>query len=41
MVTGRKGFIDKAKAKVVRASGYLTKPFTRSELRSMIAKYIG
>jgi twitching motility two-component system response regulator PilG len=41
MVTGRTGFIDKARAKLVRASGYLTKPFTRSELLKIITKYIG
>jgi len=41
MVTGKKGFIDQAKAKIVRSSGYLTKPFTRSELLKMITKYIG
>jgi two-component system, chemotaxis family, response regulator PixG len=32
MVTGRTGFIDKARAKLVKASGYLTKPFTQAEL---------
>ena len=41
MVTGRTGFIDKARAKLVRASGYLTKPFTRSELLKIITRYIG
>ncbi|MBW4564298.1 MAG: response regulator [Mojavia pulchra JT2-VF2] len=41
MVTGRTGFIDRAKAKVVRASGYLTKPFTQSELLKMVFKHIG
>ncbi len=41
MVTGRKGFVDKAKAKIVRSSGYLTKPFTRSDLLKMVSKYIG
>jgi two-component system, chemotaxis family, response regulator PixG len=40
MVTGRTGFIDRAKAKIVRSSGYLTKPFTQSELLKMIFKYI-
>ncbi|PAX59489.1 response regulator [Brunnivagina elsteri] len=40
MVTGRTGFIDRAKAKLVRSSGYLTKPFTQSELLKMIFKYI-
>jgi chemotaxis family two-component system response regulator PixG len=40
MVTGRKGLIDKAKAKIVRASGYLTKPFNRSDLLHMVYKHI-
>jgi twitching motility two-component system response regulator PilG len=41
MVTGRTGFIDKAKAKIVRSSGYLTKPFTRADLLKVVAKHIG
>jgi twitching motility two-component system response regulator PilG len=41
MVTGRTGFVDKAKAKIVRASGYLTKPFTRAELLKMVSKHLG
>ncbi|MCC5619166.1 response regulator [Nostoc sp. CHAB 5836] len=41
MVTGRTGFIDRAKAKIVRSSGYLTKPFTQSELLKMVFKYLG
>lgn len=41
MVTGRTGFIDKAKAKIVRSSGYLTKPFTQSDLLKMVFKHIG
>ncbi len=40
MVTGRTGFIDRAKAKMVRSSGYLTKPFDQSELLKMVFKYI-
>ncbi|HLP90484.1 MAG TPA: response regulator [Nostocaceae cyanobacterium] len=40
MVTGRTGFIDKAKAKIVRSSGYLTKPFTRSDLLKLVFKHI-
>ncbi|MEH2462191.1 response regulator [Nostoc sp.] len=31
-VTGNKGLVDKVKAKLVGASGYLTKPFSRAEL---------
>ncbi|MBE9036845.1 response regulator [aff. Roholtiella sp. LEGE 12411] len=41
MVTGRTGFIDRAKAKMVRSSGYLTKPFTQSDLLKMVFKHIG
>lgn len=40
MVTGRTGFIDRAKAKMVRASGYLAKPFTQSELLKIVFKHI-
>lgn len=40
MVTGRTGFVDRAKAKMVRASGYLTKPFTQSELLKIVFKHI-
>jgi two-component system, chemotaxis family, response regulator PixG len=40
MVTGHTGFIDRARAKLVGASGYLTKPFTQSELLQAISKYL-
>jgi twitching motility two-component system response regulator PilG len=40
MVTGNTGFIDRAKAKLVRASGYLTKPFGQSDLLKIIFKYL-
>jgi two-component system, chemotaxis family, response regulator PixG len=40
MVTGNTGFIDRAKAKLVGASGYLTKPFTRAELMKMVFRYL-
>jgi twitching motility two-component system response regulator PilG len=40
MVTGNTGFIDRAKAKLVGASGYLAKPFTRPELLKMVFKYL-
>lgn len=40
MVTGRTGFIDRAKAKMVRSSGYLTKPFTQSELLKIVFKHL-
>lgn len=41
MVTGRTGFKDRAKAKIVRASGYLTKPFTKAELLKIVFQNIG
>ncbi len=40
MVTGRTGFIDRAKAKMVRASGYLTKPFNQAELLKIVFQHI-
>ncbi|MEB3356497.1 MAG: response regulator [Synechococcales bacterium] len=32
MVTGKTGFLDRTKAKLIGTSGYLTKPFTKAEL---------
>jgi len=40
MVTGNTGFIDRARAKLVGASGYLTKPFTQSDLVKMVFKHL-
>lgn len=40
MVTGHTGFIDRAKARLVGASGYLTKPFTQPELLKMVFKHL-
>ncbi|MEB3357838.1 MAG: response regulator [Synechococcales bacterium] len=40
MVTGNKGLVDRAKAKLVRASGYLTKPFTQAELLKVVFKHL-
>ncbi|MEH2350897.1 MAG: response regulator [Nostoc sp.] len=40
MVSEKVGFIDRAKAKMVRASGYLTKPFTQGDLLKVIFKHI-
>jgi two-component system, chemotaxis family, response regulator PixG len=40
MVTGRTGFIDRAKAKMVRASGYLTKPFNQAELLKIVFQHL-
>ncbi|BDI14504.1 hypothetical protein ANSO36C_03060 [Nostoc cf. commune SO-36] len=39
-VTGNKGVLDKVKAKLVGASGYLTKPFTRTELLKIIFMHL-
>lgn len=39
-VTGSKGIIDKIKARLVGASGYLTKPFSRSELLKMVFMHL-
>ncbi len=40
MVTGHTGFIDRAKAKISGASGYLTKPFTKNELQEIVSKHL-
>jgi two-component system, chemotaxis family, response regulator PixG len=40
MVTSNRGFIDKARAKMVGANDYLTKPFTATELSATIEKYL-
>ena len=40
IVTSNTGLVDRAKAKVVRASGYLTKPFTKDDLVKVISKYL-
>ena len=40
MVTGSKGLIDRAKARLVKASGYLTKPFNQTQLLKMIFKLL-
>ncbi|MEA5616704.1 response regulator [Cronbergia sp. UHCC 0137] len=39
-VTGNKGIVDKVKARLVGASGYLTKPFNRTELLKMIFSHL-
>ncbi|ADI64875.1 response regulator [Trichormus azollae] len=39
-VTGSKGIVDKVKARMVGASGYLTKPFTPTELVKMIFMHL-
>jgi two-component system, chemotaxis family, response regulator PixG len=40
MVSEKVGLLDRAKAKMVRASGYLTKPFTHGDLLKTIFKHI-
>ncbi|MGK7876895.1 MAG: response regulator [Xenococcaceae cyanobacterium] len=40
MVTGNKSIIDRAKAKFVGATDYLTKPFTQSELLKIVFRYL-
>ncbi|MEH2060933.1 MAG: response regulator [Nostoc sp.] len=39
-VTGSKAIVDKVKAKLVGASGYLTKPFTRAELLKIVFMHL-
>ncbi|MEL6911635.1 MAG: response regulator [Cyanobacteria bacterium J06629_2] len=40
MVSGRTGFIDKTRAKLVGATDYLTKPFSQTELLAIVNKYL-
>lgn len=40
MVTSNTGLIDRAKAKLVGASGYLTKPFNQSDLLKVVFKHL-
>lgn len=40
MLTGNTGIIDRARAKFVGASGYLTKPFGQSELLKIVLKHL-
>jgi twitching motility two-component system response regulator PilG len=41
MLTGKDGFIDRVRAKMVGATDYLTKPFGESELLMLVEKYVG
>jgi twitching motility two-component system response regulator PilG len=41
MLTGKDGFIDRVKARMVGATDYLTKPFGEQELLMLVEKYIG
>ena len=40
IVTGKEGFIDRAKARLVGATDYITKPFTQSELLKIAFRYL-
>ncbi|WP_448599166.1 response regulator [Thermoleptolyngbya sp.] len=41
MLTGRDGFIDRVRARIVGATDYLTKPFGEQELLTLVETYIG
>ncbi|TVU55121.1 MAG: response regulator [Arthrospira sp. PLM2.Bin9] len=41
MLTGIDGFIDRLKARMVRATNYLTKPFSEGELVTLVENYVG
>lgn len=40
MVTGNKGIINRAKAKLAGATDYMTKPFTQEDLLTMVFRYL-
>ncbi|MEA5617917.1 response regulator [Cronbergia sp. UHCC 0137] len=40
MLTGKDGFIDRVRARMVGATDYLTKPFTATELLMLVEQYI-
>lgn len=40
MVTGKTGIIDRAKARMMGATDYMTKPFTQSELLQIVFRYL-
>jgi twitching motility two-component system response regulator PilG len=41
MLTGKDGFIDRVKARMVGATDYLTKPFDEIELLTLVEQYVG
>ncbi|NET32434.1 MAG: response regulator [Cyanothece sp. SIO1E1] len=41
MLTGKDGFIDRVKARIVGATDYLTKPFGEAELLMLVEKHVG
>ncbi|MDF5716423.1 MAG: response regulator [Rhizonema sp. NSF051] len=40
MLTGRTGLIDRVRAKIVKSSGYLTKPFTQVDLLKVVFQHL-
>jgi twitching motility two-component system response regulator PilG len=40
MLTGKEGFIDRVRARMVGTTDYLTKPFADTELLMLVEKYI-
>jgi twitching motility two-component system response regulator PilG len=41
MLTGKDGFIDRVRARMVEATNYLTKPFGAAELITLVEQYVG
>jgi two-component system, chemotaxis family, response regulator PixG len=40
MVTGNKGLIDRARARLAGATDYLTKPFAQADLLKIVMRYL-
>lgn len=41
MLTGKDGFIDRVRARMIGANDYLTKPFGEHELLTLVERYVG
>jgi twitching motility two-component system response regulator PilG len=41
MLTGKDGFIDRVRARMIGATDYLTKPFGENELLMLVERYAG